>query len=128
MLLSEMKADKAADIIIEIVPLIDTVATDKRYLALLQKARGGGKGKTKSTKISNFNPMEIITFMLKEHREVTWEILGVLNDKTKEDIKEQQFGEISRQMSGMFNDPEVLSFFTPYRLLAQETSSDILQK
>lgn len=111
MKLSELSTDKAADIMIQIAADIEILANDD---VLVDKfvSRKTTKDKNKATKLGLITILDIAGYLLKEHRETAWNIIGALNEKTAEEIGEQLFPVTLKQMADILNDKDFRNFFT----------------
>lgn len=124
MKLREYSTPKGADVLISILPEIGKITSDKKYIELMAEIRESAADEAGSAK----GIFEIIALLLSEHRETAWSLLGILNDKTIEDITEQEFGETLREMVAMLNDVDILGFFLPSSSSVKKTQSDTSQK
>lgn len=115
MKLSEMNNDKAFDAIIEITPFFSNILEDERLLSIwydkvditgLDEKQGKIKGATKGFS----NILKIAPLLLKDHREDIFNILAIVNDKTVEDIRNQNPIKTMKQLKELWEDKELLNF------------------
>lgn len=123
MKLSTMTTDQAADALLLIAPEIETLMNDDELISKFQNRKTSGD-KTEAAKFGMATILGIASYLLKVHRETTWNILGALNQKTPHQVGKQLLPVTIGQISETLNDKELLSFFTPSEALAQEPQSD----
>lgn len=113
MKLSEMTTEKALDSLCILSPYITNIVTDTELLAELRKAVDPNQVKTQAEKLA-FGAEKLsalIPIVLKKHKTDLFEILGVLNDKTGEEIAKQSFLTTGLQIREAIKDKELISFF-----------------
>lgn len=118
MRLSEMSTDVALDKICEITPYAMGIAEDKEFMKMFVKkafikedakpeAIREAAYKMTLDKIKKFVPI-----VLKKHREDVFGVLSVLNEKSIEEISKQPVTTTIKECIDVFNDKELLDFFT----------------
>lgn len=119
MRLSEITTDRAAEVLCELTPLIDSIITDEELMLSLSAAIGaedaasmsfGQKLLLVSAKVG-----KIVPILMKKRRAEMFGILGVLNEKTPEEIAKQKMIETMRQVYHLTNDRELIDFFKSCR-------------
>lgn len=116
MKLSELSTDRAADVLCELCPLIDSVVGDERIVSEIGKVENFKNGITKHglSVIWAGRISRIIPILLKEHRQHMYGILSILNEKSVGEIAKQPVKDTIRQAKEVFEDEEFCSFFNLY--------------
>jgi len=127
MKLSEMSTDQAADVMIQVAPDIELLVNDEG-LAKVLKDRVTTKDPKKASKIGGIFLLQVATYLLKNHRGSTWNILGALNQKQPEEIGKQLLAETVKQITEVLTDREFMSFFQSLSTPRQVTLSDTSPK
>lgn len=123
MKLSQMTTDQVADAMIQIAPDIETLMNDAELVNKF-KSRPTSTDTKEAMKLGTITVLNIAMYLLKEQRQVTWNILGALNQKTSEEIGKQLFPTTIKQITEILKDPEFLSFFPQFAQSGQGTQSD----
>ena len=119
MKLSEITTDRAAEVLCELTPLVDSIITDEELMQALSAAIGaddkaemsvGQKLLLVSSKMS-----KIVPILLKKRKSETFGILGILNGKTPEQIAAQNILVTMMQVRDLTNDRELTDFFKSCR-------------
>ena len=119
MKLSEITTDRAAEVLCELTPLVDSIITDEELMQALSAAIGaddkaemsiGQKLLLVSSKMS-----KIVPILLKKRKSETFGILGILNGKTPEQIAAQNILVTMMQVRDFANDKELTDFFKSCR-------------
>lgn len=119
MKLSEITTDRAAEVLCELTPLVDSIITDEELMQALSAAIGaddkaemsiGQKLLLVSSKMS-----KIVPILLKKRKSETFGILGILNGKTPEQIAAQNILVTMMQVRDLANDRELTDFFRSCR-------------
>lgn len=119
MKLSEISTDRAAEVLCELTPLVDSIITDEELMQALSAAIGandkaemsvGQKLLLVSSKMS-----KIVPILLKKRKSETFGILGILNGKTPEQIAAQNILVTMMQVRDLANDRELTDFFISCR-------------
>lgn len=125
MKLSTVTTNGAADILVLIAPEIETLIGDSK-LAEKLKNRKTTTDKGEATKFGMVTILDLAAYLLKNHRETTWNILGALNNKTPEEIGNQLLPVTMKQIVEVLSDKDLLSFFTLSEQSVPEPSSESL--
>lgn len=119
MKLSEITTDRAAEVLCELTPLVDSIITDEELMQALSAAIGaddkaemsvGQKLLLVSSKMS-----KIVPILLKKRKSETFGILGILNGKTPEQIAAQNILVTMAQVRDLAYDRELTDFFKSCR-------------
>lgn len=127
MKLSQMTTDQVADVLLTIIPEIELLMSDDE-LSNMWKNRTTTKDKEEAKKLGLVTVFKIASYLMREHRESTWRILGAVNNKTPEDIGRQMFTTTVKQISEILQDKELMSFFTSPAKSDTTTVSDTSQE
>ena len=127
MKLSQMTSDQAADVMIQIAPDIETLVNDAELGNMIKK-RELTSDKNKAKKLGGMFVLRVATYLLKTHREIVWNVLGAMQQKTAEEVASQLFPATFTQVIEVLNDKDFMSFFQLSGLPVQETSSDTSPK
>lgn len=113
MKLSEMTTEKAIDSLCVITPYIANIVSDDELLSELKKTVDPKDVKTKAEKlaIGAEKATILIPIVLKKHKNDIFGILGVLNEKTAEEIAKQNIVVTGLQIRNAIKDKELISFF-----------------
>ena len=115
MKLSQISSEKAADILIRIAPDIETIVNDKELVAMVSKREKvdikDDNSKQKATKVGGLFILKTAAYLLKNHRECAWNIIGALNDKTSEEIANQPIIVTFTQTTEILSDRDFMTFF-----------------
>jgi len=123
MKLSEMTTNQVADALVLIAPDIEILVDDEELLKKLQ-SRKTTKNKDEAPKLGMKTILSIGTYLLKSQRQITWNILGVMNQKTPDEIGNQSFPATMKQIMEVLQDEDLLSFFTSSEKSESETLSE----
>lgn len=119
MKLSEISTDRAAEVLCELTPLVDSIITDEELIASLSAAIG----KEEQAQMSFGQKLllvgakldKIVPILLKKRKTEMFGILGVLNEKTPEEIAKQGLIATMRQVHDIIRDRELIDFFKSCR-------------
>jgi hypothetical protein len=113
MRLSEISTERAADILCELTPYVSNIASDDELLGELRRAIDSKKVINKAEWIvlgvDKIN--KLVPIILKKRKNDVFGIIGVLNDKTVDEIAKQNFLATMRQIKEIIKDKELLDFF-----------------
>ena len=113
MKLSEIKTDNSADVLCELVPLVESLALDetvqREIVNMFEKAEETSVGDI--VKFAATTAVKLIPDLLKNKRKEIYKILAILNDKKPEEIAEQKFLETVKQIKEAVKDEELISLF-----------------
>lgn len=110
MKLSQVTTERAADLLCELTPYIISITADEE---LVEELKNAVKAQTKAELITRGvkKISKICPIVFKKHKEDVFAILGVLNDKTAEEIAAQNFLVTMMQMRDIIKDKELMDFF-----------------
>lgn len=113
MRLSDISTERAADVLCEITPYISNIITDEELLGEIKRVIDP-KSVTNRAEwlilgVEKIN--KLVPIVLKKRKSDVFGILGVLNDKTVEEIAKQNFLATMRQIKEIIKDKELLDFF-----------------
>ncbi len=113
MRLSEISTERAADILCELTPYVSNIASDDELLGELRRVIDPKKVVNKAEWIvlgvEKIN--KLVPILLKKRKNDVFGIIGVLNDKTVDEIAKQNFLATMRQIKEIIQDKELLDFF-----------------
>lgn len=113
MRLSEISTERAADILCELTPYVSNIASDDELLGELRRVIDPKKVVNKAEWIvlgvEKIN--KLVPIILKKRKNDIFGIIGVLNDKTVDEIAKQNFLATMRQIKEIIKDKELLDFF-----------------
>lgn len=118
MKLNEMSTEIALDKICEITPYAIGIAEDKEFMKMfVKKAFVKEDAKPEvireaAYKMTLEKVKKFVPIVLKKHREDVFGVLSVLNEKSIEDISKQPVRITIKECVDLFNDKELLDFFT----------------
>ena len=119
MKLSEITTERAADVLCELTPLIDSIVTDDELMQALTAALGKDDLQTMSVgqkmMLVTSKLGKVVPILMKKRRAEMFGILGVLNEKTPEEFAKQNIIETMRQVYHLTNDRELIDFFKSCR-------------
>lgn len=113
MKLSELSTDRATDVLCEITPYITNILADESLLAELKSAIEFEHAETMAERMALISGKitKIIPLVMKGKKQDLFGILGVLNEKTPEEIAEQNIVKTMIQIRDITKDKELLDFF-----------------
>lgn len=114
MKLSELSTDRALDVLCELTPYIANITNDEELVSTL------GRKMDNSTETNLYGQFallagrigEITPMLLKAHRCDVYGILSILNEKPAAEIAAQPVTETLRQVREVFQDTELIRFFS----------------
>lgn len=117
MKISQMTTEQATDVLCEITPSITEILSDTDLIGELNKAVNAEATKTMGAKIVLFGEKitKIIPILLKKKRKCVYQILGVLNEKTVDEISKQSFLTTALQIREITKDKDLIDFFKSCR-------------
>lgn len=119
MRLSEITTDRAAEVLCELTPLIDSIITDEELMKALSAAIGAEDAASMSVGqkllLVSAKVGKIVPILMKKRRAEMFGILGVLNEKTPEQIAQQNFLVTMKQVKDLTSDRELIDFFRSCR-------------
>ena len=113
MKISEISTDNAMDVLCELTPYVTNIVTDENLVAELKKAIDFKDANTMAEKIALTagKITKIIPIILKNRKHDVFGIVGVLNDKTIDEIAKQNIIVTMKQIRDIAKDKELLDFF-----------------
>lgn len=116
--INELSTDKTLDLICDLTPYVSEIMEDKEVIKLLSEKVKLGKEaneeKVKNTvitatikKVSKFIPL-----FLDKHREATYNILALLNEKSVEEVRNQKAITTINEIKEMLKDNDLMDFFS----------------
>ena len=113
MKISELSTDKALDIICEITPFVDEIATDEELISTLKEKIKLPEGATRADmlKIGADKINKIVPIILKKKRSAVYGILAALNGTSPEKISKQSMISTAKQIKEAVGDKELIDFF-----------------
>ena len=113
MKISELSTDKALDIICEITPFVDEIATDEELISTLKEKIKLPEGATRADmlKIGADKINKIVPIILKKKRAAVYGILAALNESSIEKISKQSMISTAKQIKEAVGDKELIDFF-----------------
>lgn len=113
MKISEFSTDKALDIICEITPFVDEIATDEELISTLKEKIKLPEGATRADmlKIGADKINKIVPIILKKKRAAVYGILAALNESSIEKISKQSMISTAKQIKEAVGDKELIDFF-----------------
>ena len=119
MKLSEITTDRAAEVLCELTPLVDSIITDEELMQALSAAIGADDKAEMSfgqmLLLVSSKMSKIVPILLKKRKSETFGILGILNGKTPEQIAAQNILVTMMQVRYLANDKELTDFFKSCR-------------
>lgn len=130
MKLFEMKADQVADALVLITPAATNIMQDDEFINTLTssmpklKENATDKEKEehnkKSLKVTMNKITNLVPLLLSKHRNDVYAILAATQAKTIEEIKEMTFKELYTAIKEIFEDSDLIDFFTSAKTSEQE--------
>lgn len=113
MRLSELSTEQAADILCSITPFVTNIASDEELLSELKRAVSKDSVKTRAEMlaIGAEKISKLVPIILQKRKEDVFGILGVLNQKSAEEIAKQNFLATLKQARDIAKDKELIDFF-----------------
>ena len=113
MKLSEFSTEKATDVLCELTPYVTNILSDVELLAELKSALDVKDSTTVAERFAMVGNKiaKIIPIILRGRKEDIFGIIGVLNEKSVEQIKAQNIIVTMKQIRDISKDKELLDFF-----------------
>lgn len=119
MKLSEISTERAADVLCELTPLVDSIITDEDLMQSLSAVVNKEQTETMSVGqkmlLVSSKLGKIVPILMKKRRAEMFGILAVLNEKTTEQIASQNMLVTMMQIRDLVNDRELIDFFKSCR-------------
>lgn len=116
MKISELNTDRALDVLCEVTPHINNIATDEAIVSAVGEIVKieDDTNKYGLLLIGLGRISQIVPMLLKTHRPDVYGILSTINEKDVSEIAAQPIADTVRQAREVFQDPELLSFFKSF--------------
>ena len=113
MKISEISTDNAMDVLCELTPYVTNIVTDEDLVGELKKAIDFKEANTMAEKmaLTAEKITKIIPIILKNRKNDVFGIVGVLNEKTIDEIAKQNIIVTMNQFRDISKDKELLDFF-----------------
>jgi len=111
MKLSEMSSNKAADVILQVMPDIEELMKDEELKEIIASRKVKSDGED-AYSLGKMFMIKIATYLLREKRSTVWNILAAMNDKTAEEISEQNVIALTGQIFEVLGDRQLISFLS----------------
>ena len=119
MKISEISTERAADVLCELTPLVDSIITDEDLMQSLSAVVSREQTETMSVGqkmlLVSSKLGKIVPILMKKRRAEMFGILAVLNEKTPEQISAQNMLVTMMQVRDLANDRELIDFFKSCR-------------
>ena len=118
MKLSEMKNKDAIKALCQLTPVIKKIVGDRKILKVwfrkieLKEGASQSDIKVENTKYVAEKLLDIVPLIFENHEKEVYKILSILNNKTSEEVEEQDFLQTLSQFTEVLNDPALLKLFT----------------
>ena len=113
MKLSEISTEKAIDVLCDMTPYVDSIVSDEELLNELKNAIKVDKIATKAEWVAlgvdKLN--KLIPIIFKKHKADVFGIVGILNEKTSDEIAKQNFLVTAAQIREIIKDKDLMDFF-----------------
>lgn len=113
MKISEFSTDKALDVFCELVPYIDNILVDEELIAEIKRKvklpEGASRADFLNVGVDKLN--KIIPILLKKRRDDLYGIISVLNEKSIEEIHNQNILTTASQVREIVKDRDLIDFF-----------------
>lgn len=113
MKISEISTERAMDVLCELTPYVTNIVTDETLVAELKEAIDFKEANTMAEKIALTagKITKIIPILLKNRKNDVFGIVGILNEKTIDEIAKQNIIVTMKQIRDIAKDKELLDFF-----------------
>ena len=113
MKISEISTERAMDVLCELTPYVTNIVTDETLVAELKEAIDFKDANTMAEKmaLTAGKITKIIPIILKNRKNDVFGIVGVLNEKTIDEIAKQNIIVTMKQIRDIAKDKELLDFF-----------------
>ena len=119
MKLSEISTERAADLLCELTPLVDSILTDEELMqalaAVVNKDQKEEMSVGQKLMLVSSKMTKIVPILMKKRRTEMFSILAILNEKTPEEIARQSIVETMIQARELTRDRELVDFFRSCR-------------
>lgn len=113
MKISELKTDEAISVLCEITPYVMDIAEDSELLSELANAVNVKENTTLAERVALIagKLSKIMPILLKKKKSDIFGILGALNNKTPDEIAEQNVLKTAMQVRETIKDEDFIAFF-----------------
>lgn len=113
MKISEFSTDKALDVICEITPFVDDIATDEELISTIKEKVKLPEGATRADmlRVGAEKVNKIVPILLKKKRKAVYGILAAVNETTADKIGKQSMITTAKQIKEAVGDKELIDFF-----------------
>lgn len=113
MKISEISTEKATEVLCELTPHVTNIVTDEVLITELKSAIDFTKANTMAEKmaLTAGKIAKIIPILLRNKKNDVFGIVGVLNNKTIEEVAKQNIIVTMKQIRDIAKDKELLDFF-----------------
>ena len=119
MKLSEISTERAADVLCELTPLVDSIITDEDLMqslsAVVSREQTEEMSVGQKLLLVSAKAGKIVQILMKKRRAEMFGILAVLNEKTPDQIASQNMLITMMQVRDLANDRELIDFFKSCR-------------
>ena len=119
MKLSEISTERAADVLCELTPLVDSIITDEDLMqslsAVVNREQTEEMSVGQKLMLVSAKAVKIVPILMKKRRAEMFGILAVLNEKTPDQIAAQNIRVTMMQVRDLANDRELIDFFKSCR-------------
>ena len=119
MKLSEISTERAADVLCELTPLVDSIITDEDLMqslsAVVSREQTEEMSVGQKLMLVSAKAVKIVPILMKKRRAEMFGILAVLNEKTPDQIAAQNIRVTMMQVRDLANDRELIDFFRSCR-------------
>lgn len=113
MKLSEISTERAVDVLCELTPYISNIVTDEDLVAEIRKSidpkNAANRLELYAMGVEKIN--KLIPIVFKARKEDVFGIIGVLNEKSPEEISRQNFLVTANQIREIVKDKDLIGFF-----------------
>ena len=116
---SEISTERAADVLCELTPLVDSIITDEDLMqslsAVVNREQTEEMSVGQKLLLVFSKAGKIVPILMKKRRAEMFGILAVLNEKTPDQIAAQNILVTMMQVRDLANDRELIDFFRSCR-------------
>lgn len=111
-MLKDLTTEQAADVLVQIAPLIDNITQDEDIFQKLGKAiKKDGMTQIGVAMEAAHRLCSSVPVLLGKHREDIFGIIAAVKFKTMEEVKNQSIIETKKDLEDIFKDEDFISFF-----------------
>lgn len=115
MALKDLSTDAAADVLVRLAPLLDSIAGDEKIIERISTPIPK-EGITKAARtVETFHRLfDCVPILLVDHRHEVFGILAVTNGKSVEEIAAQSIVQTKNDLKEILSDEDLQDFFTMF--------------